>query len=59
MYYVDYKTGEHELYDLREDPHELHNEYAKAPAEIKQRLEEQLDPLRHCAAEGCRAAEDS
>jgi arylsulfatase A-like enzyme len=56
--YVEYKTGEHELYDLREDPHELHNEYAKAPAEIKQRLEEQLDALRQCSAEECRAAED-
>jgi N-acetylglucosamine-6-sulfatase len=55
--YVEYKTGEHELYDLREDPHELHNEYAKAPAEIKQRLEEQLDALRQCSAEECRAAE--
>ena len=56
--YVEYKTGEHELYDLREDPHELHNDYAKAPAEIKQRLEEQLDALRQCSAEECRAAED-
>ena len=56
--YVEYKTGEHELYDLREDPHQLHNRYAKVPAEIKQRLEEHLDPLRHCAAAECRAAED-
>jgi arylsulfatase A-like enzyme len=55
--YVEYKTGEHELYDLRKDPHELHNEYATAPTEIKQRLATQLDPLRHCAAAQCRAAE--
>jgi arylsulfatase A-like enzyme len=57
--YVDYKTGEHELYDLREDPYELHNEYATAPPELTQRLEAQLDALRQCSAAECRAAEDS
>ena len=56
--YVEYKTDEYELYDLREDPHELHNDYAKVPAEIEQRLEKQLDALRKCSAEECRAAED-
>ena len=54
--YVDYKTGEHELYD-EEDPHELNNIYATAPPEITQRLETQLDALRQCSAEECRAAE--
>ena len=57
--YVDYKTGEHELYDLRKDPHELHNMYATAPPEITQRLEAQLDALRQCSAEECRAARAS
>ena len=52
--YVDYKTGEHELYDLRKDPHELNNIYATAPPEITQRLETQLDALRQCSAEECR-----
>ena len=56
--YVEYKTGEHELYDLEEDPHELRNLYATAPADLKRRLEEQLDALRKCSAEECRAAED-
>ena len=55
--YVEYKTGEHELYDLRKDPHELHNEYATAPPGLTQRLEEQLEALRQCSAEECRAAE--
>jgi arylsulfatase A-like enzyme len=55
--YVEYKTGEHELYDLRKDPYELHNEYATAPQELEQRLEAQLDPLRQCSAAQCRAAE--
>jgi arylsulfatase A-like enzyme len=55
--YVDYKTGEHELYDLRKDPYELHNIYATAPQDLKQRLETQLDALRQCSAAECRAAE--
>jgi N-acetylglucosamine-6-sulfatase len=55
--YVVYKTGEHELYDLRKDPHELNNMYATAPPEITHRLEAQLDALRQCSAAECRAAE--
>jgi arylsulfatase A-like enzyme len=55
--YVDYKTGEHELYDLRKDPYELNNMYATARPEITQRLEAQLDALRQCSAAQCRAAE--
>jgi len=55
--YVEYKTGEHELYDLRIDPHQLRNRYATASPELKQRLEEQLEPLRHCTAAECRLAE--
>jgi N-acetylglucosamine-6-sulfatase len=56
--YVEYKSGEHELYDLRKDPYELDNEYASASPDLKQRLEGQLDALRQCSAEECRAAED-
>ena len=55
--YVDYKTGEHELYDLRKDPYELRNIYESAPSDLKQRLEAQLDALRKCAADECRVAE--
>jgi len=57
--YVDYKTGEHELYDLRKDPYELDNEYASAPPELTERLKEQLDALRQCSAADCRTAEES
>jgi N-acetylglucosamine-6-sulfatase len=56
--YVDYKTSEHELYDLRKDPYELHNEYATAPPDLKRQLDAQLDALRQCSWEECRAAED-
>jgi N-acetylglucosamine-6-sulfatase len=55
--YVEYKTGEHELYELEKDPYELHNAYATASPELKQRLEAQLDALRQCSGEECRAAE--
>jgi N-acetylglucosamine-6-sulfatase len=56
--YVEYKTGEHELYDLRDDPYELNNEYTSATPDLKQRLEAQLDSLRHCSAEKCLEAEN-
>jgi hypothetical protein len=56
--YVDYKyTGEHELYILRKDPYELNNEYATASPKLKKRLEAQLDALRECSVDECRAAE--
>src|SRR5919112_130753 len=57
--YVHYKSGEKELYDLREDPNELKNIYAGAPKELRRRLEGQLDALRQCSASQCRDAEDS
>lgn len=55
--YVEYETGERELYDLGTDPHELRNVYETAPPELERRLKAQLDALRKCTAEGCRAAE--
>jgi arylsulfatase A-like enzyme len=55
--YVEYKTGEHELYDLRTDPYELRNKYETASPDLKQRLKAQLDALRKCASEACRVAE--
>jgi arylsulfatase A-like enzyme len=55
--YVEYKTGEHELYYLKNDPYELNNEYESAPRALKQKLEKQLDALRQCSAEECREAE--
>ncbi len=56
--YVDYKTGEHELYDLRKDPYQLNNFYETAPPELVKRLEARLDTLRQCEGAECRAAED-
>jgi N-acetylglucosamine-6-sulfatase len=55
--FVEYKTGEHELYDLQRDPHELNNIYDGAPEELIGSLNEQLDSLRQCEAQDCRSAE--
>jgi N-acetylglucosamine-6-sulfatase len=55
--FVEYKTSEHELYDLREDPYQLENIYERAPEDLLRRLNSQLDALRQCEAEACRAAE--
>jgi N-acetylglucosamine-6-sulfatase len=55
--YVEYKTGERELYDLAEDPYQLDNEYSSAPPELKLRLQKELDALGQCSARDCRAAE--
>ncbi len=56
--YAEYKTGEHELYDLRRDPYQLDNFYKTAPPDLVARLEARLDALRQCEAEECRGAEN-
>jgi hypothetical protein len=55
--YVEYETGESELYDLDEDPYELNNVYEETELEHLWRLEESLDALRECAGEDCLEAE--
>jgi N-acetylglucosamine-6-sulfatase len=59
--YVEYKTGERELYDMLEDPSQLDNAYEAyqedAP-EIVDVLAERLAALRSCAGVACRALED-
>ena len=55
--YVEYATGERELYDLSRDPYQLENLAGKVdPARID-RLHDRLTALRSCAAEECREAE--
>jgi N-acetylglucosamine-6-sulfatase len=56
--YVEYESGESELYDLERDPHELNNVYEDTEFKQLWRLEGWLDALRECAGEECRAAED-
>jgi arylsulfatase A-like enzyme len=55
--YVEYETGERELYDLKADPYQLRNVYESAPSDLKKRLESQLGTLGKCASEECRIAE--
>jgi N-acetylglucosamine-6-sulfatase len=58
--YVEYETGERELYDLTTDPRQLrslHDEPERAVEESA--LSARLKALKYCSGEGCRAAEDS
>ncbi len=57
--YVEYSTGERELYDLRSDPYELQSLHATADPALLRRLAAYLAALRSCAAASCRAAEDA
>jgi N-acetylglucosamine-6-sulfatase len=57
--YVEYSTGEKELYDLEADPYELDNVYESADASVVADLQSRLEDLKTCAGESCRAAEDA
>jgi arylsulfatase A-like enzyme len=56
--YVEYESGEYELYDLVEDPYELHNFYDSADPALIAELHARLEALRDCSGESCRAAEN-
>jgi N-acetylglucosamine-6-sulfatase len=56
--FVRYATGERELYDLSNDPHELRSFHKTASTELKRRLATRLDALESCAAQSCRSAEN-
>ncbi|MDQ4126655.1 MAG: sulfatase [Actinomycetota bacterium] len=57
--YVEYGTGERELYDLRRDPNQLNNRYEGADPELLRRLRAKLEALRECSGNECRAAENA
>ena len=57
--YVEYATGERELYDLRADPYQMENLAESADPAALERLSARLAELRGCAGAGCRAAEDA
>jgi arylsulfatase A-like enzyme len=56
--YVEYATGERELYDLVRDPFELQNRFTSADPALVGQLRSYLATLRRCAGSSCRAAED-
>jgi N-acetylglucosamine-6-sulfatase len=57
--YVEYDTGERELYELQADPHQLENVYSSADPALKTRLSNWLGTLRDAAGAELRAAEES
>ncbi|HMF03841.1 MAG TPA: sulfatase [Acidimicrobiia bacterium] len=55
--YVEYVTGERQLYDRRADPDELHNIVNTADPKLVRDLAQQLSALKNCKGGGCRAAD--
>lgn len=56
--YVEYPTGERELYDLRNDPYQLENLVATAEPELLGQLAARLAELSECGGATCRTLED-
>jgi arylsulfatase A-like enzyme len=56
--YVEYATGERELYDLARDPHQLDNVAEIADPVLIAALSERVAALARCAAAECRRIED-
>jgi hypothetical protein len=56
--YIEYETGEFELYDNLADPAQLTNAYVSAPADLKGRLAASVASLRTAAGAALRRAEE-
>ena len=56
--YVEYGTGERELYELAADPHQLDNVVETADQALVEALAERLAELRTCRGAECRRLED-
>jgi N-acetylglucosamine-6-sulfatase len=57
--YVEYRTGEVELYDLKNDPYELNNLAGTADPKYLRQLSSRLEELAKCKGASCRKAEDT
>ncbi len=57
--YIEYVTGERELYDLVTDPFELQNLVRTVPANLLSQFAARLADLRRCAGAACRTAENA
>lgn len=55
--YVEYMTGEHELYDLRRDPHQLVNVYPRLRRATRLALTAEVAKLADCSGASCRHAD--
>lgn len=56
--YIEYASGEKELYNVKDDQYQLHNRYKTARQDLIARLERRLDQLLGCAGKDCRTAEN-
>jgi len=59
LVYIEYKTGERELYDLAADTYQLRNLAAAAPQGLIAQLSGRLAALRECRGRSCLAAENA
>ena len=59
MLYVEYETGERELYNLRKDPYELTNLVRGADKSLLRALSRQLGTLSSCAGRACLELENA
>jgi N-acetylglucosamine-6-sulfatase len=59
MSYVEYVTGEKELYDIKADPYQLNNLAAKADPKLIAVLTARVKELANCKAAACRTVEDT
>lgn len=55
--FVEYDTGEHELYDLQLDPYQLQSKPRAGNEQLYSELQGRLDSLRDCSGAVCRNAE--
>jgi phage terminase Nu1 subunit (DNA packaging protein) len=53
--YVEYATGERELYDLAKDPNQLESLHKRAEPALLERLSARLAELKSCKGESCRS----
>ena len=52
--YAEHRNGERQLYDLNEDPYELHNQAGRpSDARLEAKLARRLAALRNCAGAAC------
>jgi arylsulfatase A-like enzyme len=56
--YIEWSTGEKELYDLQKDPYELENLAATADTSLTNQLSEHVALFHTCIAETCRQVEE-
>jgi N-acetylglucosamine-6-sulfatase len=57
--YVEYQTGDKELYDLESDPYETESIHKSADPSLVEDLKARLEALRSCSGKRCWEAEDA